>query len=653
MLEHKSIHGKLAALLLAFVALVSVSVGATYWGISTHRQDALTINLAGRQRMLIQLMTRLAEGYQNGRDQGVSDDLIQAADNFEQTLAALQYGGPAPYSQGTTVTVPPAGGAEIQNQLGQLRQSWAPFRAALDLIGTLPAGDARLGAAVQTIEELSPQLVAQADSVVQRYETESTQKVVRLRNLQIGFFISALLLLWAGVRMVKKSLLGPLDQLGGRARQIGAGDLETAPGAGYPREIDLLDQAFDQMQIQLRESRAELIQWGKTLEVRVDQRTRALEALHEISRNINSRLEVEFVLASVTEKAKTLLGAQVAALCFLGEGEHSLEIKAHRGPEEALIAARSSARNGLADKILAGGQVRLCQPGDCDAACQVLASQYRASHIVAPLWAGEQQVIGALCVGSTEADAFDAEALPLLAKLAGSAAIAIENARLYAQAERSAALEERGRIAADMHDRLGQTISKIGLNIDRAGAFVERGQIQASREQLQSARQSVDLASQDVRGAIAHLLDDTPLHQSLQRQIEALVREFQSQAVNGNRLHWHNDIAGPIELSKKARQQVLRVAGEALNNVCHHANATNTDIHLQQAEGDYLLIVADDGEGFDPRERSEEGRHFGLKIMRARAAHLGGDLEIDSAPGAGTRLTLRWPVSGSPGRAAR
>jgi len=651
MLNSKSIKGRLGVLFLAFVMLVSISVGATFWGIEAQKKDALVINLAGRQRMLIQLMTRLASGYQNWDDDNDASDLISAAETFGQTLSALQYGGQAPYLEKSKVTLPPADSADIQSQLDQVQISWGPFQAAIVQITELPYNDVRLEAAQQTIKDFSPVLVEHADSVVRLYEAESTQKVVRLRNFQIGFFVCALLLLGFGFKTVQKSVLLPLDLVGSRAKRIGTGDLHTSLGDNYPGEISLLDRTFDNMQVQLRDSRKELITWGETLEKRVDQRTRVLDALYEISRDISSRLDVQYVLDSVTDKAKQLLDAEIATLCLLNKKKNVLVIRSHSGPENAVIASQLDTRSGLAGKVLAQRHVQSCQHGDCEAACQILASNYRTSHLVAPLWAGEDQVVGVLCVGSAEPEVFLEDAIPLLTKLASSAAIAIENARLYSQAEQAATFEERQRIAAEMHDRLGQTISKIGLNIDLAEKHIENDQIEPSQQQLKSARESVDQASEDVREAIAHLLDDTPIHQSLQSQIESIVNDLQSQAINGSNLNWHNSIVEPVILLRKETEQVVRVAGEALNNACRHSKAISTDIYLQQTNGDYVLVIEDDGKGFDPQKFPEDGaKHFGLKIMQARAAHLGGDLMVKSAPGEGTRVTLRWPISDSPNR---
>ena len=644
-----SIRGRLGFLFLAFVMLVSISVGATYWGIETQKQDALIINMAGRQRMLIQLMTRLAIEHRYGDNYDEMNELTAAIITFEQTLFAIRFGGQTPYLEDSIVELPPAQNEHVQSQLDQVQISWDAFRSALDQIVAHPQTDVELEDALQSVEALSPVLVEQADGVVRLYEAESTQKVVRLRNLQIGFFVSALIFLGIGIQVIQKSVLHPLKLLGTRAERIGSGDLKSPGGISNPAEIALLDQTLDTMQAHLRDSQLELLSWAETLEERVDQRTRILDALYEISRDISSRLDVQFVLDSVTEKARQLLNGEIATLCLLNEQDKSLVIKAHSGPKNAVIEAITTTQYGLANQILSRKEARLCQHGDCDAACGILADTYRASHLVAPLWV-EDQVIGVLCVGSTEPQVFSDDAIQLLAKLASSAAIALENARLYAQAERAATLEERQRIAADMHDGVGQTISKLGLDIDLAEKYLEGEQLEMVRDQLTSARDSIDSASDDVRGAIAHLLDDSPIHQNLQSQVESIIHDLQSQAINGNSLNWYNSIDEPVTLHRGDTEQVLRIAGEALNNAYRHSGATSTDIYLKLINSDYVLTIKDNGKGFDPHNIPDDGgKHFGLKIMQARATHLGGDLRVDSTPGEGTRIILRWPVS-SPSR---
>lgn len=638
-----TIQGRLSLLFLAFVLLITISVGVTFWGINTQKTDALVINLAGRQRMLVQQMTRLGEGIARGSDQGDQQALLASAQTFEATLGALQYGGQAPYLPGQMVDLPAPSSAEVQSQLAQVRQTWELFRAELDNLANVSQGTPASAGTIQAIQVLSPQLVAQADTAVHMFEAESTQKVIRLRSIQIVFFTSALILVAAGAWITKRSVLEPLHALGDAAERIGAGDLSTPTRISEPEEFAVLAQTFDSMQAQLKASHEELVNWAETLEKRVAQRTRELDALYEVSRDISSRLDVQHVLSSVTEKACQLLDGEVASLCLLEQDGRTLTIMALSGPDTALRGNRTNGQSGLVGHVLSGKQALACGAGQCAGVCAILAEPYRNSHLAAPLWFGDR-VIGALCVGSKSTDVFSPEASNLLTKLANSAAIALENARLYTQAERVAALEERQRIAADMHDGLGQTLSYLGLNIDQATDFLEVGQDERALAYMERTRSIIDQATNDVRGAITSLMDDSPLHQSLQDHLATLVEEFAGQS--GTLLTWETTLEQALVLPPNEAEQVIRVAKEALLNAQNHAKASHIQVCFEQAGANFVLSVTDDGQGFEPESQASDGRgHFGLQIMHARATRLAGMLVLQSAPGEGTRVTLRWPVT--------
>ncbi|MCK4977444.1 MAG: GAF domain-containing sensor histidine kinase, partial [Anaerolineales bacterium] len=373
------------------------------------------------------------------------------------------------------------------------------------------------------------------------------------------------------------------------------------------------------------------------------QRTRELDALYEVSRDISSRLDVQHVLSSVTEKACQLLDGEVASLCLLEQDGRTLTIMALSGPDIALRGTRTNGQSGLVGHVLSGKQALACGAGQCAGVCAILAEPYRNSHLAAPLWFGDR-VIGALCVGSKSTDVFSPEASNLLTKLANSAAIALENARLYTQAERVAALEERQRIAADMHDGLGQTLSYLGLNIDQATDFLEVGQDERALAYMERTRSIIDQATNDVRGAITSLMDDSPLHQSLQDHLVTLVEEFAGQS--GTLLTWETTLEQALVLPPNEAEQVIRVAKEALLNAQNHAKASHIQVCFDQAGASFVLSVTDDGQGFEPESQASDGRgHFGLQIMHARATRLAGMLVLQSAAGEGTRVTLRWPVT--------
>jgi nitrate/nitrite-specific signal transduction histidine kinase len=269
-----------------------------------------------------------------------------------------------------------------------------------------------------------------------------------------------------------------------------------------------------------------------------------------------------------------------------------------------------------------------------------MTEPYRRSHLAASLKVGNR-IIGALCVGSKLKDYFQPEAVELLTQLANIAAIALENARLYEQAERSAALEERQRIAAEMHDGLAQTLGYLHLTIDQINTLIEQGQLEPARMMFERVHTVIDQANLDVRRSISRLDEDIPLHFTLQEQLQRLAEECSNRE---RTVVWQNNLASPLVLPRQEMEQVLRVAREALFNAKAHSQAQHIGLELVQNGERVAIIVTDDGIGFDPGKTvNPDGRqHFGLSIMRARAARINADLNIHSAPGEGTRLILSW-----------
>ena len=637
-----SIQGRMGLLFTAFFLLVAISVGATFWGIDAQKKDAVVINLAGRQRMLVQQMTRLALEIENGGDSSYAAALKEAAATFEQTLNALRNGGKAPYLPNSTVEVPPTHDPQLIAQLDQVHQTWETFHSSIVVIESAPIDDPTFEAAIQNVEVLSPDLVGHADTVVRMFETASSQKISRLRWIQIGFFVSALILLAIGGLTTRRGVLDPLKSLGKAADRIGAGDMSTRVLVSGPGEVEVLANTFEAMRTQLQTSQEKLIAWANTLEERVRQRTSELEALYQVSREISSRLEVQHVLHLVTEKARELLDGEVAFLCLLDDDGTTLNLQATSGPKEAVIRSSAAAYGGLAAQVLGGNRALPCGVDGCMGSCGIVGERFRTSHIAAPLRMGER-VIGALCVGSPKEGVFSEEAESLLTRLANSAAIALENARLYARAERLAILEERQRIAADMHDGLAQTLSYAQLSVDLASNQIEDGQEDMAIETLRSVERGLGQAVDEIRRAIASLQEDFPLHFTLQEQLAEVVEEFNRDQVA--LVEWKSEIKAPLVLDRQEAEQVLRVVGEALLNAKRHAKAQHIQMILDQHEGEIRVIIQDNGVGFEPDTRpAEDGRkHFGISIMQARAARLRGQVEVKSAPGQGTQVILSWP----------
>jgi signal transduction histidine kinase len=325
------------------------------------------------------------------------------------------------------------------------------------------------------------------------------------------------------------------------------------------------------------------------------------------------------------------------------------------GPESAVWQTSSSTASPDAEEFLYGGRSG-CHPAGappsgcadiCPGFCRILNPAYRKSHLAAPLRIGEN-TIGALCVGGASPGLFRPEAARVLAQLAGIAAVALENSRLYQQAEQVAALKERQRIASDMHDGLLQTLNFLRWMVNMSADQLARGDAAKTLETFRQVERAEEQAEGEIRQAIASLQEDFPTPNSLQEQLAALVEE---RSANGPAVEWECSVNSPVIISRQESEQVLRVAREALLNAQNHSQARRISLCFQKSNSpmpgeEYQLSVIDDGIGFSIRSEIGDGRpHFGLKIMRARAARIKGQISIDSRPGQGTCLVLSWPVS--------
>lgn len=633
----KSLQGRLTLLLVAFVLLVVVSVGAMMWGGETQRQDALLINLAGRQRMLVQQMARLA--FEAGAGQNATNTVLQeVSQTFDQTLRALLDGGIAPYLSNTNVRLPLTRDPEIRSALHEVALTWNDFRALLDGLKQTPRDDPSFPILLKSIEEKSSTLVEQADAVVRLCEADATAKVNRLRAMQIGFLVSALILLGVGAWITRQSALTPLKELSRAANRLGENDLDTKVQVEGPEEMRALSDSFDSMRQSLRTSRSELLDVMSTLEERVTQRTRELEALTEVSREIASQLDVKYVLNSVTEKARTLLDGDSAMLCLLGESKQYLHLQAMSGLPSIPIHQEYMSTVNQASVVLTSPRALICSNAQCVGGCGLLDNAHAASHAVAPLRIGEK-VIGALCVSSSLPNHFTNESARILTKLSNTAAVALQNAQLYAQAERVAMLEERHRVAAEMHDGLGQMLSYLGLMTDQTMELLSERHEDAALERLRKTRETVRNATVEVRRAINSLMDESSPGTDLCTRLKMSVDEFAAE--HHLSVTWNAQIKPTC--SRPVAEQVLNVTREALKNVAHHAEAKRVTVRMGGTDGLYFVEIEDDGKGFDASQPEPNG-HFGLKIMQARAAHIGGQVQVESEQGRGTRVTLLWTV---------
>jgi PAS domain S-box-containing protein len=200
---------------------------------------------------------------------------------------------------------------------------------------------------------------------------------------------------------------------------------------------------------------------------------------------------------------------------------------------------------------------------------------------------------------------------------------------------------ERRRIARELHDQLGQQLTALRLTLEMVKAqSVGHADLRVQIETLQELAKQLD---QDVAFRVWELrpavLDENGLHAALADYVGNWSRHF------GIRVQLHSGRSSGDRLSPVTETTFYRLAQEALNNVAKHARANHVDIVLERGPEYVSLIIEDNGVGFDPSSEHIRRRGFGMIGMRERAALVGADLQIESAPGRGTTVIVRTPAS--------
>jgi signal transduction histidine kinase len=250
-------------------------------------------------------------------------------------------------------------------------------------------------------------------------------------------------------------------------------------------------------------------------------------------------------------------------------------------------------------------------------------------------------VIGAAVVPIVGSRTFSTDDVEVATAIARSTALAVENARLHERSQQLAVLEERNRLARELHDSVTHALFSMSLISQALPALLDRD--------MARARERIDRLNELGRGALAEMralifelrpaaLEEQGLAVALTRHTAA----FESREGIAVDL-W---IEGEQRLPSSIEEAAFRVAQEALNNVAKHARATRVTVHLTMTLMELDLVVEDDGCGFDPSAQLMGRRTLGLTSMRERAALLGGDCTIGSAPTQGTTVRLRLPVAG-------
>jgi two-component system nitrate/nitrite sensor histidine kinase NarX len=467
-----------------------------------------------------------------------------------------------------------------------------------------------------------------------------------LRGLMATVIVAALLGLtvaWMARRIVR-----PVPRLAAAAARIAAGDLSAPVEVRGGGEVRALAETFEMMRQRLEQARAELAAWAATLERRVTLRSQELAALSEVVALAGREQPRAALLQTALDRALPVMGAEIGGIWLAGtSGALTLAASSGLAGDLAALAAFAPGEGLLGVVQASGTAVALDDIAQSPRLARAAVRDEALRAFAAVPLAISGRVLGVLGMFSHAQAGFSPDAVGLATSIGQQIALMLDNsalvARLQEQARNVAALQERERIAGEIHDGIAQNLSYLYLQIDQLAAELPASTAGAAQARLAAQQELLDLTIAEVRQFIARLQQSAPppgaLGARLSAETERLAGELRM-AVD-LRVAPPGDLVVPDDVGA----ELSRIVGEALRNARRHGQAAHARVELTRANGHCELRVQDDGAGFDPARPPDDTRgHFGLNIMRARAARIGGVLEVNSRPGAGACVAVRWPV---------
>jgi PAS domain S-box-containing protein len=370
-------------------------------------------------------------------------------------------------------------------------------------------------------------------------------------------------------------------------------------------------------------------------------RAEQFRAINEVGRHITSILTVDDLLAQTVRLIEDTFKYYFTSVGLI-EGD---EVVVKYGDPLRLRVGHE----GIIGWVAGSGEPSLVPDVSEDARYIASRSATRTRSELAVPIKSRGRIIGVLDVESERPGAFDESDMTVLQSLANQLAVAIENARLYEQAQQLAALEERQKLARELHDSVSQALYGIALGARTARTLLDRDpQSGAVGDLRRTVGEPLDyvlsLSEAGLAEMRALIFELRPESLEMEGLVAALGKQTASLRARYN-IEVRTAFSDEPQLALPAKEALYRIAQEALNNVVKHARARQVSVQLETCDGSVRLEIGDNGVGFDTH--GEFPGHLGLRSMRERAEKAGGAFYVESAPGQGTRIRVQFPFQGS------
>ncbi len=388
----------------------------------------------------------------------------------------------------------------------------------------------------------------------------------------------------------------------------------------------------------------------ESLEKQVDVRTQHLSTLYEINAIASDSLELPVVLERVLGITLESLTGQVGLIHFRQEKEAAFRLAVQIGLQGPALASLQSlsANGGFWERLAQSSNPVLINDTASEPNLPAEFTELRrlaphpgdySAFIGAPIRA-KGQALGLLSLFDRSILDYTIEEITLFMTIADQIGGLVERARLMRQAEIAAVVQERQRLARELHDSVTQLLYSQVLFAGAGLKVLSQGDLAMAQGHLNSLDQGAQQALKEMRLLVYQLRPSDYLDEGL---VGALTRRLDS-VEKRTGINARLVVEGSLRLDELLEMALYRIAEEALNNTLKHAQASAVTITLRALEGRVILEIADNGIGFNPQQPAHQGG-MGLDNMRERAEDLGGQIEFDSQPGKGAQIRIEIEVA--------
>ncbi|MFD8559492.1 GAF domain-containing protein [Streptosporangium canum] len=362
-----------------------------------------------------------------------------------------------------------------------------------------------------------------------------------------------------------------------------------------------------------------------------------LQASAEVTTSLLSGAEPQEVLTLIARRARQMAGADIVAVLLPDETGQVLRVILAEGPAgDQVVHGEVPVADSLAGRAFTSGEpLMVADPAEAHSPIAIAGYASLGPVAAVPIGAAGG-ARGVLSLGKRSGRIpFNQTELRTLHAFAGQAAVALELAESRMDAERLGLLEERDRIARDLHDVVIQRLFAVAMTLMSTVRLVDRPEASG---RLQNSIDELDGTIRQIRSTIFAL-------QTSERGADFGVRSQIVELVEGARAHlgfmpglsMEGQLDGRVPVP--VAEHLLAVVREALSNIVRHARAARAEVSVEVADGRLVLVVTDDGVGM-----AEDGRRSGLRNLQERAERLGGSFTAESPEGGGTRLVWSVPL---------